>query len=139
MAKRADSLYEPGKRSGAWVKLPLKQTGKFVLGGYRCIDGIAVLLVGRHEGGKFRFAGKVTQGIRGPAPFRNAAPDHLALKQWLFVDLPNAKADPFGENVTPEEMPLFIWVRPEIELKVAFTERTRIGALRHAQVAGFGL
>src|SRR5438045_1748071 len=29
VAKREDSLYEPGKRSGAWVKVPLKQTGTF--------------------------------------------------------------------------------------------------------------
>jgi len=33
VAKRTESFYEPGKRSGAWVKMPIKQTGTFVLGG----------------------------------------------------------------------------------------------------------
>lgn len=33
VAKRVNSRYEAGKRSGAWLKLPLKQQSVFVIGG----------------------------------------------------------------------------------------------------------
>jgi ATP-dependent DNA ligase len=34
VAKRVDSLYEPGQRSGAWQKMRLNQGQEFVIGGY---------------------------------------------------------------------------------------------------------
>jgi ATP-dependent DNA ligase len=40
VAKRLESVYEPGKRSGAWRKLPLKPKGEFVIGGYRLDGGV---------------------------------------------------------------------------------------------------
>ena len=89
VAKRADSIYEPGKRSGAWVKLPLRQTATFLLGGFRRMGGIAVLLVGQFDRDQFRFAGKVTQGLRGLSRFELVAPKQLRLRGCPFVDLPN--------------------------------------------------
>ena len=35
IAKRKDSLYEPGERSDAWQKLKLENQQEFVIGGYR--------------------------------------------------------------------------------------------------------
>jgi bifunctional non-homologous end joining protein LigD len=34
VAKRRDSLYEPRRRSGAWVKVKITQQQEFVIGGY---------------------------------------------------------------------------------------------------------
>ena len=34
VAKRRDSRYEPGKRSGAWAKMRVNQAQEFVIGGY---------------------------------------------------------------------------------------------------------
>ena len=34
VAKRANSKYEPGQRSGAWMKMRLNQAENFVIGGY---------------------------------------------------------------------------------------------------------
>src|SRR5262249_24201341 len=34
VAKRKDSLYEPGKRSGAWLKYRINKGQEFVIGGY---------------------------------------------------------------------------------------------------------
>ncbi|MGA8659705.1 MAG: hypothetical protein WB586_26590 [Chthoniobacterales bacterium] len=34
IAKRPDSVYESGRRSGAWVKVKLTQAQEFVVGGY---------------------------------------------------------------------------------------------------------
>jgi len=34
VAKRRTSLYEPGKRSGAWLKYRINKGQEFVIGGY---------------------------------------------------------------------------------------------------------
>jgi bifunctional non-homologous end joining protein LigD len=34
IAKRKDSLYEPGKRTGSWVKCRVNRGQEFVIGGY---------------------------------------------------------------------------------------------------------
>ena len=52
-----------------------------------------------------------------------------------FLDLPNCKADPFNQMVTPEEMALVSWINPDQEIEIAFTEWTRWGALRQAEIA----
>jgi bifunctional non-homologous end joining protein LigD len=39
IAKRSDSLYEPGRRSGAWVKFKLARAQEFVIGGYTPPEG----------------------------------------------------------------------------------------------------
>jgi bifunctional non-homologous end joining protein LigD len=39
IAKRPDSLYEAGRRSGAWVKVKLTQQQEFVIGGYTPPEG----------------------------------------------------------------------------------------------------
>lgn len=64
VAKQMDSPYEPGQRSGAWKKLPLKPKQEFVIGGYRPGGaGVEVLLVGVYGKGKLIFTGKVAQGL----------------------------------------------------------------------------
>ena len=34
IGKRKDSLYQPGKRSGAWIKCRVNRGQEFVIGGY---------------------------------------------------------------------------------------------------------
>jgi ATP-dependent DNA ligase len=34
VAKRKDSLYEPGKRTGSWVKMRINRGQEFVVGGF---------------------------------------------------------------------------------------------------------
>ena len=34
VGKRIDSIYEPGERSGAWIKLRTNREQEFVIGGY---------------------------------------------------------------------------------------------------------
>jgi len=72
--------------------------------------------------------------LRGASRVHLAAPQKLRLRKCPFVDLPNCKVDHFGEGVTPEEMEQFAWVRPEVQVSVAFNEWTRAGAVRHAEL-----
>ncbi len=135
VAKRTDSFYEPGQRSGVWVKLPLKRRQEFVVGGYRPGGAnFELLLVGYYEAGEFRFAGKVRQGftpqIRA-AVFPVLRP--LRTPRCQFADLPNSRTDHFGETVTAEEMDSYVWLRPAAVAEVKFTEWTRANVLRHAE------
>jgi bifunctional non-homologous end joining protein LigD len=65
IAKRRASRYEPGKRTGAWIKLHQEQ--EFVIGGYTDPEGsrkyFGALLVGFYEGKNFKFAGRVGTGF----------------------------------------------------------------------------
>jgi bifunctional non-homologous end joining protein LigD len=63
IGKRSGSRYEPGKRTGAWIKIKLHQEQEFVIGGYTEPEGsrkyFGALLVGFYEGKSFKFAGRV--------------------------------------------------------------------------------
>ena len=51
IGKRKDSLYEPGKRSGAWVKYRVNRGQEFVIGGYiPGPHGFDSLIVGYYRG-----------------------------------------------------------------------------------------
>jgi bifunctional non-homologous end joining protein LigD len=67
IGKRSGSRYEPGKRTGVWVKIKLYQEQEFVIGGYTEPEGsrkhFGALLVGFYEGKSFKFAGRVGTGF----------------------------------------------------------------------------
>src|SRR5207247_1494685 len=57
VAKRKGSAYEPGKRSGAWLKMRVNPKGEFFIGGYVPGDPIDSVLVGYRQGRRLLFAG----------------------------------------------------------------------------------
>src|SRR5439155_15738207 len=64
VAKRLNSIYEPGARSGAWVKYKINRGQELVIGGY--LPGapyFGSLLVGYYDAGKLIFIGKVKNGF----------------------------------------------------------------------------
>ena len=138
IAKRKDSRYEAGQRSGAWQKLKLELSQEFVIGAYRPGHGsVETLLVGYYEGRELHFAGKVKAGLvpqirRGL--FKKLEPLHV--KTCAFIDLPNSKSDRWGGGVTAEEMHEMQWVRPELVVQIRFVEWTVEGRLRHAAYVG---
>ena len=46
IAKRKGSIYEPGKRSGAWVKYKINRSQELVIGGYTAGNPFDALIVG---------------------------------------------------------------------------------------------
>jgi len=138
VAKRKDSRYAAGERSDAWQKLKLDQQQEFVVGGYRPGQhGIDALLVGYHEGGALRFAGKIRAGFT-PHLRREVAAElrrhHVA--RCPFGDLPTAKSSHWGGGVTAEQMAEMQWVKPVIVAQIRFVEWTADGHLRHAAFLG---
>ena len=63
IAKRLDSLYEPGRRSGAWVKYKINKGQEFVIGGYTPGNPFDAVIVGYYGGDKLLFASKVRAGF----------------------------------------------------------------------------
>jgi bifunctional non-homologous end joining protein LigD len=138
MAKRRDSRYEAGKRSGAWQKLKLQHRQEFVIGGYKPENrNFQSIVVGYYEAKKLRFAGRVRAGFSAAqrvALFERLLP--LKVEKCPFSDLPTGKTGHWGEGVTEEDMKILKWVKPVLVAEVAFTEWTRDGHLRHSEFVG---
>ena len=138
VAKRKDSLYDAGQRSGAWQKLKLNRQQEFVVGGYRPgPHGVDALLVGYHEGRTLRFAGKVRAGFT-PHVRREvaAALKPLHASSCPFADLPTTRTERWGGGVTAEQMAEMQWVKPSLAAQIRFVEFTAEGRLRHAAFLG---
>ncbi len=68
VAKRLDSCYEPGRRSGGWLKVKHTLRQELVIGGWIPGEGrrqkrIGALLMGYYEEGGFAYAGRVGTGF----------------------------------------------------------------------------
>lgn len=68
IAKRLTSRYEPGKRSGTWLKIKNQQRQEFVIGGWVPGEGtrsgkIGALVIGTYDGDHLVSAGKVGTGF----------------------------------------------------------------------------
>jgi bifunctional non-homologous end joining protein LigD len=127
IAKRADSPYRHG-RSRDWLKLKCSYEQELVIGGFTAPQGsrteFGALLVGYHEDGRLRYAGKVGTGFDRPT-----LRDVGARLQELEADAPPfADVHPIPKGTR--------WVRPELVAQVAFSEWTRDGRLRHPRYLG---
>ena len=122
VAKRKDSPYQPGKRSGAWLKLKATQTAEFVVGGYTkgkgAREALGSLLLGYWTGSKLHFAGHVGSGLDDRV---------IAELGKRFAKL-ERKAPPFVEK-PPLQRPT-TWLDPELVVEVSFSEWTPDGMLR---------
>ena len=138
VAKKRDSRYEPGKRTGVWQKFKLQQRQEFVVGGYKPEGrSFQSLVVGYYENTKLRFAARVRAGFS--AAQRTALFDRLRPLQagkCPFSDLPTGKSGHWGEGVTEADMLILKWLRPALVAEIAFTEWTRDGHLRHSAFVG---
>ena len=92
IAKRKDSCYESGKRSGAWLKFKVNKAQAFVIGGYTPDNPLDALVVGYYEGDKLMFASKVRNGFV-PRLRREvwARLKHLQTDTCPFTNLPEKK------------------------------------------------
>ena len=126
VAKKADSRYQPGRRSTEWHKLKLRQTQEVVIAGYTRGQGrragFGALVVGVHDAGALRWAGNVGTG------FSDAEIERL---RGLLAPLERPDA-PFAEV---PKMPRvrasdISWVEPKLVAEVEFAEWTHEGRLR---------
>jgi len=141
VAKRRGSLYEPGKRSGAWQKMRAHQRHDFVIGGYtpggRNFDAI---LIGDYEGRALRYVAKVRAGF---TPAVRAAVfeqfEGLETKTCPFKNLPEARRSQWGEGLMAAEMEKCRWLKPRLVATIDYLERTAANHLRHPMFVGLKL
>jgi bifunctional non-homologous end joining protein LigD len=126
IAKRADAPYLHG-RSRDWLKFKCSAEQELVIGGFTAPKGsrtdLGALLLGYHEGGELRYAGKVGTG------FTQATLRDLAKRLEPLVQ----DRSPFADEVRERHV---TWVRPALVAQVGFSEWTRDGRLRHPRYLG---
>jgi bifunctional non-homologous end joining protein LigD len=129
VAKRLDSRYEPGRRTGAWIKVKNTRRQELVIGGWlpgegRRAERIGALLMGYYEGDAFRYAGRVGTGFTErtlDALARSLSP--LRVPASPFTDAPRL----------PREA---VFVDPRVVAEVEFVEWTREGVMRAPSFKG---
>ena len=128
IAKRRDSPYEH-RRSPHWLKMKCEVTQDFVVGGFtdpqRSRVGLGALLVGYLEGEDFVFAGKVGTGFD----------TKMLVDLRARLDVLEIPKPPFTKGTGLPRVRAH-WVKPEIEVSVAFTEWTVHRKLRHSRLLG---
>ena len=135
VAKRSDSVYEPGKRTGQWSKHRINRGQEFVVGGYTPgSNGFDALIVGFYRGKDLVFAARVRAGFV-PATRREvfARIKSLKTKKCPFVNLPELTDGRWGQGLTAEKMKECIWLRPRAVVRIDFLEWTGADKLRHTK------
>jgi len=135
VAKRRDSRYESGLRSGAWMKMRINRGQEFVIGGYtigtRTFDA---LVIGYYENGRLMYASRTRNGFT-PAlrqqlfkKFRS-----LEIADCPFANLPEARSGRWGQGLTKAKMADCRWLKPELVGQFEFVEWTADNHLRHTK------
>ena len=138
VAKRRDSRYEPGLRSGAWMKSRINQGQEFVIGGYTIgTKTFDALIFGYYEGDRLIYAARTRNGFT-PAmreqlfrKFRS-----LEIRECPFANLPEAKSGRWGQGLTKAKMADCRWLKPLLVGQFEFLEWTGENHLRHTRFVG---
>jgi bifunctional non-homologous end joining protein LigD len=121
MAKRLGSPYEPGARSGSWLKVKAVRTCDCVVFGYTRGEGaragtFGALVLGLCDQGKGVYIGRVGTGF-----------DQADL-EGIISRLVSLKTD--EPTLTGAEKGEIVWVHPRMVIEVAYHSVTRDGRLR---------
>jgi len=138
VAKRRDSRYEAGLRSGAWRKMRIDRGQEFVIGGYTAgTASFDALIVGYYDGDRLLYAARTRNGFT-PAlraqlrqKFRG-----LEIATCPFANLPEAKSGRWGQGLTQAKMAECRWLKPVLVAQLDFLEWTADDHLRHARFVG---
>ena len=139
VAKRLVSPYQPGRRSPAWIKTPIRHTAEVIIAGWSPSTGNAnvlgsLLLAAHDPGGELVYVGDVGTGFTDAVRRRL-----LGLLRPLHRDDP-----PFvGEFVRargwpgrpPSRSPAH-WVVPQLVGEIEYRSFTREGSFRHPSWRG---
>src|ERR1700693_3824117 len=138
IGKRKDSLYQPGERSGAWIKYRVNRGQEFVIGGYfPGPHGFDSLILGYYDEDKLMYVARTRNGFV-PASRRQVFSKlkHLVTLTCPFANLPDTRRSRFGEELSAEKMKQAVWLRPEAVAHIEFLEWTEGDRLRHSKFVG---
>lgn len=139
IAKRKDSVYEAGKRTGNWLKIKANKRQEVVIGGYTINNNtnkpFSALLVGVYQSNKFIYTGKVGTGFSIQTQKEMMTQfEPLLIDKPQFSSAPNVnKPSRFRPN--PPQAKAY-WLQPKLICEVSFTELTSDGIMRHPSFVG---
>lgn len=128
IAKRASSVYLPGKRTRDWLKIKNHNTQEAVIAGYTAPRGsrghFGALILGMYENDKLKYIGHTGTGFTS------------AILQDTFEVLKPLRRDtsPFDKKIAVNSP--VTWVDPKVVCAIKFTEVTEEGILRHPVFQG---
>jgi ATP-dependent DNA ligase len=128
IAKRADSVYQPGRRTGLWRKYRINLGQEFVVGGHISGHlGIDSVVVGFYRGKELVYAARVRAGFV-PRTRREVFEKigRLRIAKCPFGNLPETEPGRWGQGLTAGKMKDCIWVRPVTVVRIDFLEWIRI-------------
>jgi DNA ligase D-like protein (predicted ligase) len=135
VAKRRDSLYEPGLRSGAWQKMRVNRGQEFVIGGYT-VGGKSfdALVFGYYEGDNLIYVARTRNGFT-PSSRLELAKRFKGLETAVcpFANLPEPKSGRWGAGLTLAKMQECQWLKPKLVGQFEFVEFTPDNHLRHSR------
>jgi DNA ligase D-like protein (predicted ligase) len=138
IGKRTDSVYEPGRRSGLWVKRRINLSQSFVVGGYVPSRlGVDAIVIGFYRDKQLHYAARVRAGfvpLTRRQVFEKIEP--LETAKCPFVNLPEKDAGRWGQGLTAEKMKECVWLKPRIVAEVEFLGWTGANHLRHTKFLG---
>jgi bifunctional non-homologous end joining protein LigD len=126
ISKLASAKYV-GSRSGGWLKTKCTKRQEFVVVGWTPSDksrAFRSLILGVHEKGALRYAGKVGTGFTQDEILRLMATMEPLEQSEATVPAPRAEVR--GAH----------WLRPKLVAEIAYTEMTNEGTLRHPSYLG---
>lgn len=131
VAKRTDSIYQPGKRAKTWIKTKNWRTQEVVIGGWRRgrgrrAGGPGSLLVGAPGPDGLQYLGRVGTG------FSDRALEQLG---QLLAPL-ETDTSPFSEQLPTADRKDAVWTTPTLVAEVRFYEWTDSMHLRHPSWRG---
>jgi len=135
VAKRLDSQYEPGQRSGAWRKMRISPGQEFVIGGYTpSVRNFDALIFGYYGGDGLLYVARTRNG------FTPASKEQLyrrfkglEIPTCPFVNLPEARSGRWGQGLTADKMKECRWLKPVLVGQFDYVEWTTDNHLRHSR------
>jgi bifunctional non-homologous end joining protein LigD len=125
VAKRRNSVYQPGRRTHTWLKIKLHRAQEVVIGGWRPgqgrrSGGVGSLLMGIPTEEGLHYVGRVGSGFNDRQLDEiQAKLDKLSRKTSPFIDVPREDARDAH------------WVKPSLVGEVTYGELTEPGRFRH--------
>ena len=123
MAKKADSLYYPGKRTKDWLKIKHHKSMEAIIVGYTEPTGsrkyFGALVLASYKRDKLIYIGHTGTGF-----------NESLLKEIYDLLQPLKQNDPPFKEKIKTNTPV-TWLKPEIVCEVKFSEMTTDGLLRH--------
>lgn len=137
IAKKADSIYQPGARSDTWLKIKASIREEAIICGYTKNEGgkiFSSLVLGAYKGKELVFIGQVGTGFT----YKDLKDIMAQMKPYLtdkcpFKEIPDLKSSGrWGRR----KVDFVQWCKPVLVCQIQYLEKTVKGDLRHQSFLG---